>query len=85
MWWAAYKLGDWVFYVLGLPVREMPEHFELKELIHEIETDPLGYSCHGYLAGLFWPFVMAYFFYLIFTVWYVRPELDKTMENAPSS
>lgn len=66
MWWAAYKTGGWVFFILGLPVREMPDHFEWKHLVHEVTTDPLGlfipWVCGGLiLALLSWPL-----FYLIF-------------------
>ncbi len=70
MWWGAYKLGDWAFFVLGLPVREMPEQFEWKELVHEVTTDPFSlfvpWVCGGIiLAFLSWPFFYLAFYRLV--------------------
>lgn len=66
MWWAAYKLGDWMFYALGLPVREMPEKFEFGELMHEIKTDPLGLFVPWVSGGFMLAFLTWPVFYLIF-------------------
>ncbi|HNQ92589.1 MAG TPA: DUF2062 domain-containing protein [Alphaproteobacteria bacterium] len=66
MWWGAYKLGDFVFFALGLPVREMPAEFTWNNLVHEITNDPLElfvpWVCGGFILGaLSWPL-----FYIIF-------------------
>lgn len=70
MWWGAYKVGDFVFFALGLPIREMPEEFTWNNLVHEIKTDPLElfvpWVCGGFILGaLAWPVFYIIFYRLV--------------------
>lgn len=70
MWWASYKVGDWIFTLLNLPVRAMPIHFSFENLIEEVTTDIksllLPWVCGGAVLGILsWPFFYILFYYLI--------------------
>lgn len=66
MWWAAYKIGDRLFYTLGLPVREMPGVFTWAHLVGELTAHPFELVIPWVTGGFILVFVSWPVFYVLF-------------------
>jgi hypothetical protein len=67
MWWAAYKIGDKVFQMFGVPVLQMPAHFSWDDFVYEITAHPaelmLPWASGGIILMAFsWPvfYILSY-------------------------
>lgn len=83
MWWASYKVGEFIFKVTGFEVAKMPEHFTWAHLVSEIEADPLALFLPWLVGGYVVAIVSLPVFYAIFhlLVLHARARQAKWKQN----